>query len=229
MSSPSSTTPAPPAAQQRTFAFVDLAGFTALTEAHGDDAAVEQVERFEAVTRQSLAEGDRLVKCLGDAVMLCFASPDASLAALQRLLRGCQDLESLPLPRTGVHHGPAIERSGDWFGATVNLAARVAGQAQGGQTLATAAVVAAARAQSIPVTELGCFSLRNIAEPVELYELELVAPTQATSLDPVCRMQVRHARAVGRLRHDARDWWFCSLACAGAFTREPDRYTVRSP
>lgn len=100
----------------------------------------------------------------------------------------------------------------------MNLAARVAGQAQGGQTSATTTVVAAARAQSIPVTELGCFSLRNIAEPVKLYELELVAPTQAASLDPVCRMQVRHARAVGRLRHDARDWWFCSLACAGAFT-----------
>lgn len=158
--------------------------------------------------------------------MLCFASPDASLVALQRLLRRCQDLESLPLPRTGVHQGPAIERNDDWFGATVNLAARVAGQAQGGQTLATTAVAEAARSRVIAVNELGCFSLRNIAEPVELYELELVAPIQATSLDPVCRMQVRHATAAGRLRHDARDWWFCSLACAGAFTRDPDHYAV---
>ncbi len=72
--------------------------------------------------------------------------------------------------------------------------------------------------------QLGCFTLRNVAQPVELYELAVVAPTQATSLDPVCRMQVRHANATGRLRHDERDWWFCSLACAHVFSSDPDHY-----
>ncbi len=214
--------------QDRTFAFVDLAGFTALTEVHGDEEAVAQIERFVDLARASLGSSDALVKCLGDAVMLCFESPHTALAALTRLLSGCGDLDSLPVPRAGVHHGPAIERDGDWFGATVNLAARVAGQAQGGQTLGTTSIATAAREAGIGLTELGCFSLRNIAEPVELYELALVAATQATSLDPVCRMQVRHANALGRLRHVERDWWFCSLTCARAFLQEPDRYATQS-
>lgn len=214
----------PDAALERSFAFVDLAGFTALTEVHGDEEAVRQVERFVDLARTSLKPGDQLVKCLGDAVMLCFESPEPALTALRRLLKGCQELESLPVPRVGLHHGPAIRRNNDWFGATVNLAARVAGQAQGGQTLGTALIATAARSQAIPVTELGCFDLRNIAQRVELYELALVAPTIATSLDPVCRMQISHANASGRLRHEGHDWWFCSLACAHAFTSDPDRY-----
>lgn len=212
------------AAQERTFAFVDLAGFTVLTETHGDEEAVRQVERFVDLARASLESGDQLVKCLGDAVMLCFEFPEAALAGLERLLKGCQDLESLPIPRAGLHHGPAIRRDDDWFGATVNLAARVAGQAQGGQTLGTGPIADAARSQAIPVTELGCFTLRHIAQPVELYELGLVPPTTAISLDPVCRMQVPHANAAGRLLHEGHDWWFCSLACAHAFTADPSQY-----
>jgi adenylate cyclase len=211
--------------QQRTFAFVDLAGFTALTEVHGDEEAVQQIDRFVDLTRASLGSGDQLVKCMGDAVMLCFDAPDAALACVVRLLNGCQHLESFPMPRAGLHHGPAIERNDDWFGATVNLAARVASQAHGGQTLGTTPIARAARSQAIPVTELGCFTLRNVAQRVELYELGLVAPIEATSLDPVCRMQVRHSNAAGHLRHDARAWWFCSLVCARAFAEDPDLYT----
>lgn len=212
--------------QQHSFAFVDLAGFTALTEIHGDDEAVQQIDRFVNLARTSLEADGQLVKCLGDAVMLRFDTAEGALGALERLLGGCQRLENLPVPRAGLHHGPAIERDGDWFGATVNLAARVAGQAQGGQTLATSHVAEVARARSVPVIGLGCFSLRNIAQPVELYELELVAPTETTSIDPVCRMQVRHADAAGRLRHAEHDYWFCSLACARPFTEDPGRYAA---
>lgn len=105
-----------------------------------------------------------------------------------------------------------------------NLAARVAAQAQGGQTLATSAIADVARAQAVPIVELGCFSLRNIAQPVELFELELVPPTEAVSIDPVCRMQVRHGSAAGRLRHLDRDHWFCSFECVQAFTAAPEQY-----
>jgi len=211
-------------AHERTFAFVDLAGFTALTEAHGDEEAVSQVERFVVLTRQSLGHRDQLVKCLGDAVMLCFHSPEEALVSLQQLLSACAAEPRLPIPRAGVHHGLALERQSDWFGATVNLAARVAGQAQGGQTLATGAVASAARMKTLQVTELGRFSLRNIAQPVELFDLQLVPPTESASVDPVCRMQIRHASAAGRLRYDGRDYWFCSFECIGAFTESPGRH-----
>lgn len=204
-----------------TFAFVDLAGFTALTETHGDAEALDLIDTFVAMARASLGPGDQLVKCLGDAVMLRFPEPMAALDGLGKLLVACVSTDYFPVPRTGLHHGPALERDGDWFGATVNLAARIAAQAQGGQTLTTSAVALAARNRGIDVVELGCFGLRNVAEPVELFELALAPVTEATSIDPVCRMQVRHERAAGRLRYDGHDYWFCSLRCAGAFAADP--------
>lgn len=218
-----SSAPGESTAPERTFAFVDLAGFTALTEVHGDDEAVRLLDRFVAFTHDALDDGDELVKCLGDAVMLSFSSPPRGLEAVRRLLQRCQSVGDFPVPRSGLHHGPAIGRNGDWFGATVNLAARVAAQAHGGQTLATTPVATAARSSGITVTSLGSFSLRNIARPTDLYELALVPVVEATSVDPVCRMQVRHDAAAGRLRQGGQDHWFCSLRCARSFLSDPAR------
>ena len=80
----------------------------------------------------------------------------------------------------------------------------------------------------VPVVDLGCFQLRNVTEPVELFQVELVPPPEAASIDPVCRMQVAPATAAGRLRHGDTDVWFCSLACVKAFIADPARY-VGSP
>ena len=78
---------------ERTFSFVDLAGFTALTEAHGDLDAADLLGRFIGLARASLSAGDELVKSIGDAVMLASPGPAAAAAALAgRLprLRGSQ-------------------------------------------------------------------------------------------------------------------------------------------
>jgi class 3 adenylate cyclase len=208
---------------ERTFAFVDLAGFTALTEAHGDHATVDVVERFFESVGAAVGERGELVKTIGDAVMLAFPAPDVALLAARDLLERCAVVSEMPAPRAGLHHGPAVPRGDDWFGATVNLAARVAGQAFGGQTLATAPVATVARRVGVPVVDLGCFRLRNVTEPVELFQVELVPPPEAVSIDPVCRMQVAHAAAAGRLRHGDTDVWFCSLACVRAFAEDPAR------
>ena len=206
-----------------TFGFVDLAGFTALTEAHGDAEAVAMLERFEAETRASLGDSGRLVKTIGDAVMLAFEEPTAAVTAVVSLFAALRGTD-LPVARGGLHHGAAVERNGDYFGAAVNLAARIAGQAHGEQVVVTSVVAAAARAAGVSVAELGCFDLRNIAEPVELFQLPMDSdPAGTTAIDPVCRMQVSHASAAGRLRHRDRDHWFCSLRCASIFAADPDR------
>lgn len=208
-----------------TFAFVDLAGFTALTEAHGDAEASGLVDRFEALARHALGDGDRLVKCMGDAVFLAFDSPAAALRAVGRLLRDCAAEPGFPLPRTGLHHGTAVARGDDLIGTSVNLAARIAGQAHGAQVLGGAAVAEVAREEGIHVVELGAFDLRNVAEPVTLYQLDLRPETAGTAIDPVCRMQVGRAYAAGRLRHLDTDYWFCSLSCVARFAGQPDAYT----
>lgn len=210
---------------EATFGFVDLAGFSALTEVHGDEEAVHLLDRFERIALGALGADDRLVKMIGDAAMICFAGPSNAVAGTQRLIAACMTEPSFPIPRAGLHHGPARERGGDFIGNTVNVAARVASQAAGGHALATTKVAAAARQMGLGVVDLGCFDFRNLSERVELFEIELYEASDGIAIDPVCRMQVPRSHAAGQLRYDGTEHWFCSLTCAASFANDPRRFT----
>lgn len=217
-------------ASERTVAFVDLAGFTALTDAHGDSAAVDLIDAFTGAAREAVAGIDaELVKSIGDAVMIAAADPGAGLRSVQRLFESTRELNGFPEPRAGLHHGSVIERGGDYYGATVNLAARVASRAGSSQTFATATMVDAAGEAGIAATSLGVQVLRNIARPVELWSLELCPGDVDVSVDPVCRMRVAAGAVAGRIRHGGVEHRFCSLACVAAFVAEPDRYVDGAP
>jgi class 3 adenylate cyclase/YHS domain-containing protein len=207
-----------------TFALVDLAGFTALTEAHGDDRAADLATSFADLARSELGPGDRLVKTIGDAVLLAAKGPEEGIELVRKLLEACHQQEDFPVTRAGLHHGPAVERGDDMYGAAVNLAARVAGQAAGGQVLATEQVAEVAARQGMAVTSLGEFRLRNVSDATELFEVDLLPVPQNASIDPVCRMRVEHHVAAGRLRHEGREYWFCSLDCAQRFAASPERF-----
>ena len=119
-----------------TVAMIDLAGFTALIEVHAADIAPE----FADLARDSLGPDDRFVKAIGDAVLLASSTPEDGLQLVERILTGCQGKKRFLVTRTGLHHGPAIERSGDFFGAAVHLTARLAAQTTAGQVLSTTPV-----------------------------------------------------------------------------------------
>ena len=88
-----------------TFAFVDLAGFTAVTEAHGDHQALAIIQAFRARTQEVLGPDDELVKTIGDAVMLRFPTPTRAVVALQQLIqREISTPEAVLVPRAGAHH-----------------------------------------------------------------------------------------------------------------------------
>jgi adenylate cyclase len=213
---------------ERTIAFVDLAGFTALTEVHGDDAAVELVEGFTALSADACNDaGAELVKTVGDAVMLAAPTPEPGLDAVTRLFHAAYERDGFPEPRAGLHHGPVVERGGDYFGSTVNLAARVASRAGSGQALVTARLLTAATANDLDIVALGQHQLRNVLDPVELWAVELCATHVDVSVDPVCRMRLSCQAAVARVRHQGAENRFCSLACVAAFASDPDRYLTR--
>ena len=154
---------------EATFAFVDLAGFTAMTEAHGDVEADDKVRMLRYLTFDVLGPGDELVKTIGDAVMLRFPTAEAAVVALRQLLQ--HELvvhDAALLPRAGAHHGNAVRVEGDYYGAAVNLAARVAGQARGGQLLVTSHVAMAARHLGGIITHVGSVSLRNVSESIDV-------------------------------------------------------------
>ena len=205
--------------RELTVLFIDLAGFTALTEAHGDNHAADLAIRFSEFVDQELATSDRLVKTIGDAVLVVSAGPSSGLALGARILERIEQEPNFPIPRTAIHHGPVVERRGDVFGATVNLTARIAAQAYGGQVLGTDVIAEQARRQGVDVVDLGGFVLKNVASEVELFEIHIGPRVRGAVVDPVCRMRVERDDAVGRLRVDGVDHWFCSLECASKFLR----------
>ena len=215
-------------AVEQTFLFADVSGFAALTEAHGDEDAADLVTTFVGEVRGLLPEGGaQLVKVIGDALMVrCENAPDALRLGV-RIVEEVGGRHGFPLVRVGMHTGPAAERDGDWFGATVNLAARISGMAAGDEVLLTEATQKrAGEPDGITVRERGRRQLRNVAEPVLIYKAERDGERSQAGLpiDPVCRMAVDPEGAAGTLRHSGVEYHFCSLACAQRFAERPDRY-----
>jgi len=132
-----------------------------------------------------------------------------------------------PAVRVGLHHGSAVERDGDYFGAAVNLAARVSAAAVGGEVLLTGATAALAPdLEGVIYESRGRRQLRNVAEPVELFAAIPLRRSEARdmALDPVCRMTVDPKRAVGRLVFEDQVFFLCSLECVSAFAAHPERF-----
>jgi hypothetical protein len=120
-----------------------------------------------------------------------------------------------------MHTGPAVERGGDWFGATVNLAARLSAAAAGGEALLTTATKAAAGdVEDVELRERGRWALRNVGEPVQVYAAVRQGARSSAGLpiDPVCRMAVDPRHSPGRLSHQGVEYCFCSL---GALAPSP--------
>jgi adenylate cyclase len=147
-------------------AFADLAGYTRLTEEAGEEEALDIVERFVESVEVTLPDEARVVKTIGDEVMVVGADP----AALVDWAVGFQELSAglRPLPRIGVHAGEALYRDGDYYGRAVNLAARVGARAAGGEVLVTDAVVAAAGAH-LAFEPIGEVRLKGFSEATELF------------------------------------------------------------
>jgi adenylate cyclase len=132
-----------------------------------------------------------------------------------------------PLVRVGMHTGPAVERGGDWFRATVNLAARVSAAASGGEVLLTAATrTAAGEVEEVELRERGRWAVRNVSAPIQVYAAVRQGPRSSSGLptNPVGRMAVDPWHSAGRLSHQGVEYCFCSLGCAGAFAQHPSRY-----
>ena len=206
---------------EATFGFIDLEGFTALTEAQGDEDAADVATRFAELTRSVLDSGDRLVKTIGDAVLVTSPTADQGVALVERLLTIAAQEQGFPALRAGLHHGGAVMREGDVFGAAVNLAARVAAEANAGEVLGTEPIAVAARDRGIPVAELGPVSLKNVRGTVALFSLALVVGATETPADPVCHVLVDRRGAAGYLHYQGNEYWFWSLACAAAFASNP--------
>lgn len=211
-----------------TFLFADIAGFTALTEAHGDEEAAKLVADFsDAVEAELPAYGASQVKTIGDALMLRIPEPERAVTLGLRIANDVMSGHGAPAVRVGMHHGTAIERDSDYIGGAVNLAARVSAAATGGEVLLTAQTAALAPdVEAVLYESRGRQTLRNVREPVELVAAVRQGQTadDRLAVDPVCEMVVDPDHSAGRLVYEDTTYFFCTLACAGAFARHPERF-----
>jgi adenylate cyclase len=146
-------------------AFADLAGYTRMTEELGDEHAVGVVERFIAEVEHTLPDDARIIKTIGDAVMVVSADP----AGLVDWAVGFQKLhDTRPLPRIGMHYGEVLYRDGDYYGREVNQAARVSARAGGGEVLVTRPVVDAA-GPHLEFEHIGEVRLKGFSDSTELF------------------------------------------------------------
>ena len=167
-----------------TVIYADLVGYSAATEAHGDETAAALALRLADLAAASCAPeaGDRLVKSIGDAVLCSSTNPADGLRLAARLNQAVLNERHFPSLRTGLCEGAVVERRGDIFGAVVNLAARIAELAEPGEVLATIEVADAAVRLEVPVSRVGPRRMKNLHDAHELFRLELTdqSPTPPT-------------------------------------------------
>ncbi|HEV2873930.1 MAG TPA: MerR family transcriptional regulator [Thermoleophilaceae bacterium] len=147
-------------------AFADLAGYTRFTEEEGEEEALSSVERFVEGVTNTLPEDARVVKTIGDEVMVV----GTDVGALVDWAVGFLGMfEERPEPRLGINYGSTLYRDGDYFGREVNLASRVVARARGGEVLVTDSVVeAVSGAAHLRFEPIGDVKLKGFDEPRKL-------------------------------------------------------------
>ena len=129
-----------------------------------------------------------------------------------------------PAVRLGAHHGTALYREGDYIGATVNLAARIAASADRHQFLTTTAIRDQTSLPDVNFDPLGPHTLKGVAEHVDLFAARQIAGATVRPADPVCGMELDPGIAAGRIQWEGQDLIFCSTDCVQRFLENPDRY-----
>ncbi|MDP8956520.1 MAG: hypothetical protein M3N24_06145 [Actinomycetota bacterium] len=151
------------------FGFVDLAGYTRMTEEWGDQASARLVaDLSEMVNTVARAHEGEPVKWLGDGVMVYFRNPGRAVPGTIEMVRRAPEV-GLPA-HAGIAAGPVVFQDGDYFGRTVNMAARIASHATEGQTLVSREVADRAAPEGVRFREVGPVELKGFSQPVVVYE-----------------------------------------------------------
>jgi adenylate cyclase len=158
-----------PVGQPPAICFLDLTGYTRLTDERGDEAAAELAGRLaRLVQRTSAQHGGKAVKWLGDGVMFHFREPRRGVLAALEMVEEAAGAE-LPPAHVGIHAGPVLFQEGDYFGRTVNVAARIADYARQGEVLVSQEVVDASPGGAVSFVEIGPVELKGLSTAVTLH------------------------------------------------------------
>jgi class 3 adenylate cyclase/YHS domain-containing protein len=212
---------------ERVFLIADLAGYTALTEAHGSVQAAQIVRRYVELARAALEPGMELVEQVGDQVLIVGTVAAGALRTAVRLRDAVEDEPLFPTIRAGLDAGPCHIEGKQYFAPALNVTARVAAHARPGQVLCTGRVAETVGVQpGLELVALGPARFKNVPDPVPLFEVRPAAGEVPTVVDPVCRMHVSPITAPARLPYGGQTYFFCAFECARRFAERPEAYTT---
>jgi class 3 adenylate cyclase len=211
----------------RSFAFVDVSGFTALTEHEGDEHAVDVLTAFRALLRDICSRrGVRIAKWLGDGAMLVGVDTAPLLATILELHYVVCEVSS-PVQtvsiRSGITSGEVILMEGDdYIGHSVNVAARLCDLAQGGEALATPSVLEKLPRWGAVLTHRD-IALRGVERPVPASSIGMAMVGSSRQRDPICGIPLSEATAE-ETAENVRGFsvLFCSPGCLDTWQRRPN-------
>ena len=208
-----------------TILFVDLSGFTPMTESMGDVAAARVVARFSDLVREAAGRHDgKVVKQIGDEFMLVFTDPADAVRFGLAVDHAVSAESHFPGLRIGAHHGSLLYREGDYIGTTVNIAARVTAAAKRHEFLVTDALRLQARLPpDVELVAVGGRALKGISGEVALHQIRHGSPRDRM-VDPVCHMLLDPATVGATVSWRGTDLKFCSTTCAERFQAQPEQY-----
>jgi adenylate cyclase len=212
----------------RNFAFVDVSGFTAMTEHEGDEHAVDVLTAFRALLRDICGRrGVRIAKWLGDGVMLVGVDTRPLLASILELHYVVCEVSS-PVQtvsiRSGISSGDVILMEGDdYIGHSVNVAARLCDLAQAGEALATPSVVSELPRWGAVVAQKD-IAVRGVEKPVPTSSLGLATVGMMSFRDPICGIPLSATTAEATADDgDSGTVLFCSPGCLDTWQRRPTK------
>lgn len=196
----------------------DLSGYTALTETHGADSAADLVEKFLDIVQGCLVGDCRLHSRTGDEVVIVSCSPDVLLSAAIQLVQKTSGEDNFLQLHGGLHYGKILNRGGNYFGTTINLASRIASKASSGTLWCSGDYLEALENKSaLTFHPKGKHAFKNLTEEFEIAEL-VISELQSFHIDPVCKMRINEPEKA--IRHpEEENTFFCSEHCFSVYRK----------
>jgi adenylate cyclase len=197
----------------------DLSGYTALTETHGSFTAADMIDKYVEIVNDSLAGESVLHQRVGDEVMIVSPSADDLAATVILLIEKCSAEHNFLQLHGGLHYGKVLKRSNNYFGSVINLASRIATNADKGTFWCSHQFVnALLEKEKFTFRSQGKQSFKNVSEQNEVLEL-VIDNGHTFHIDPVCKMVIHKKETA--IRHPQQDIFFCSANCMDIYLRQP--------
>lgn len=208
--------------------FVDLTGYTALTEIHGGYTAFTTVDKFSKLAQNSLVGKATLLEVVGDEILITSTKTEDLLLTVLNMERSGADISNFLSLKAGLHYGELEIIRGKPYGKAVNLASRIIGLASQNEVLCSLNFLETLNSYHTDSFEdYGIFRFKNIIEPITVFKLKsniLKRNRLLNQIDPVCKMTLTNTSELDHSAHNNVQYYFCSQKCKTLFDENPHHF-----